>query len=116
MEHGLALIEDCAQAHGALYEGRKVGSIGKVSAFSFYPSKNLGACGEAGAVGTDEKKVAQLVEMFRSHGSKTKYSHEILGYNDGWMGFRVLYCPSNFGISINGIKERARFQRRTLGG
>jgi len=88
MEHGLALIEDCAQAHGALYQGRKVGSIGEVGAFSFYPSKNLGAYGEAGAVGTDEKEVAELVEMFRSHGGKTKYSHEILGYNERMDGIQ----------------------------
>jgi dTDP-4-amino-4,6-dideoxygalactose transaminase len=88
MEHGLALIEDCAQAHGALYQGRKVGSIGEVSAFSFYPSKNLGAYGEAGAVGTDEKEIAELVEMFRSHGGKTKYSHEMLGYNERMDGIQ----------------------------
>jgi dTDP-4-amino-4,6-dideoxygalactose transaminase len=88
MEHGLALIEDCAQAHGALYQGTKVGSIGEVSAFSFYPSKNLGAYGEAGAVGTDEEKVAELVEMFRSHGANTKYSHEILGYNERMDGIQ----------------------------
>jgi dTDP-4-amino-4,6-dideoxygalactose transaminase len=88
MDHGLALIEDCAQAHGALYQGRKVGSIGEVSAFSFYPSKNLGAYGEAGAVATDQKEVAELVEMFRSHGGKTKYSHEILGYNERMDGIQ----------------------------
>ena len=87
-EHELAIIEDCAQAHGALYKGRKVGRFGKVSAFSFYPSKNLGAYGEAGAVGTDETEVAELVEMFRSHGGKTKYSHEIVGYNERMDGIQ----------------------------
>jgi dTDP-4-amino-4,6-dideoxygalactose transaminase len=87
-EHDLAIIEDCAQAHGALYKGRKVGRFGKVSAFSFYPSKNLGAYGEAGAVGTDETEVAELVEMFRSHGGKTKYSHEIVGYNERMDGIQ----------------------------
>jgi dTDP-4-amino-4,6-dideoxygalactose transaminase len=87
-EHELVLIEDCAQAHGALYKGRKVGSIGEVSAFSFYPSKNLGAYGEAGAVGTDEEKIAKLVEMLRSHGEKEKYSHEIVGYNERMDGIQ----------------------------
>lgn len=87
-EHELAIIEDCAQAHGALYKGRKVGGFGKVSAFSFYPSKNLGAYGEAGAVGTDERELAELVEMFRSHGAKTKYSHEIIGYNERMDGLQ----------------------------
>jgi len=78
---GLAVIEDAAQAHGACYKGRRVGSIGKMAAFSFYPGKNLGAYGEAGAVTTDDPKLDRRLRMLRDHGSEKKYVHDLLGYN-----------------------------------
>jgi dTDP-4-amino-4,6-dideoxygalactose transaminase len=87
--HNIPLIEDCAQAHGALYEGKKVGSIGTVGCFSFYPSKNLGAYGEAGGLTTNDEHIATKVAMMRSHGAKVRYEHEMLGYNmrlDGIQG------------------------------
>jgi dTDP-4-amino-4,6-dideoxygalactose transaminase len=79
--HGLKVVEDCAQAMGAEYEGRKVGTFGQANAFSFFPSKNLGAFGDAGLVTTDDDQVAELARMLRAHGSKRKYKNEILGYN-----------------------------------
>jgi dTDP-4-amino-4,6-dideoxygalactose transaminase len=80
-KHKLYLIEDCAQAHGALYKNKKVGSIGDVGCFSFYPSKNLGAYGEAGAIVTNSKKIADRITELRSHGGKVKYYHDMVGFN-----------------------------------
>jgi dTDP-4-amino-4,6-dideoxygalactose transaminase len=83
----LVVIEDACQAHGAQYwsqkEGRwrTAGSMGKAAAFSFYPGKNLGACGEAGAVTTDDEELAARIRMLRDHGQSSKYFHDIEGYN-----------------------------------
>jgi len=79
--HGLSVIEDAAQAHGALYKGRRVGALGRAGCFSFYPGKNLGAYGEGGAVVTDDPEVARRVRLLRDHGSEQKYRHEVIGYN-----------------------------------
>jgi dTDP-4-amino-4,6-dideoxygalactose transaminase len=79
--HGLAVIEDACQAHGARYKGRRAGSIGDVGCFSFYPGKNLGAYGEAGAVTTNDAGMANLIAKIRDHGQKTKYYHDMEGYN-----------------------------------
>ncbi len=81
LQHDLALIEDSAQAHGAKYNGRPVGSLGEMAAFSFYPAKNLGACGEGGAITTGDESLAGRLRMLRDHGSSEKYRHELLGYN-----------------------------------
>ncbi|HEX8173565.1 MAG TPA: DegT/DnrJ/EryC1/StrS family aminotransferase [Pyrinomonadaceae bacterium] len=79
--HNLLVIEDAAQAHGALYKGRRVGTFGHAATFSFYPGKNLGAYGEGGAVVTSDDAVARKVRLLRDHGSERKYHHEIIGYN-----------------------------------
>ena len=79
--HHLAVIEDAAQAHGALYQSRRVGTRGRANCFSFYPGKNLGAYGEGGAVVTDDPEVARRVRLLRDHGSEQKYRHDIVGYN-----------------------------------
>jgi dTDP-4-amino-4,6-dideoxygalactose transaminase len=85
--YNLLVIEDACQAHGAEYfsrkeqRWRKAGSMGKAAAFSFYPGKNLGACGEGGAVTTDDAEVAQKIRMLRDHGQAKKYYHDIEGYN-----------------------------------
>ncbi len=79
--HGLKIIEDAAQAFGGEYQGRKLGAIGDVGAFSFYPTKNLGAYGDAGLLVTNDEQVAQLARMLRDHGSERKYHHVALGYN-----------------------------------
>ena len=80
-KHGLVVIEDACQAHGARYEGRRVGSLGHVAAFSFYPGKNLGAYGDGGMVVTNDQKIANRVEMLRNYGQKEKYKHLFRGYN-----------------------------------
>jgi dTDP-4-amino-4,6-dideoxygalactose transaminase len=79
--NGLKLIEDAAQAHGALYKGRKVGSLGDAAAFSFYPGKNLGALGDGGAITTDDRELAEKVSALRNYGSNVKYIHEFIGVN-----------------------------------
>lgn len=79
--YDLLVIEDAAQAHGASYKGRNAGTLGHVAAFSFYPGKNLGACGEAGAVTTADAGLADRIAMLRDHGQKTKYNHALEGYN-----------------------------------
>ena len=86
-EYGLTVIEDACQAHGAEYFSKrlnrwmKAGSMGQAAAFSFYPGKNLGACGEAGAVTTNDTGIANKVKMLRDHGQTTKYIHDVEGYN-----------------------------------
>lgn len=85
--YNLVLIEDACQAHGAEYfskrenRWKKAGSIGKAAAFSFYPGKNLGACGEGGAVTTDDEELAKKIRMIRDHGQAKKYYHDMEGYN-----------------------------------
>jgi dTDP-4-amino-4,6-dideoxygalactose transaminase len=78
--HKLAVIEDACQAHGATYKGRLAGSMGIAGCFSFYPGKNLGAFGDAGAVVTDDEKLAQTIRMLREHGQSRKYYHDMEGY------------------------------------
>lgn len=86
-EFGLLVVEDAAQAHGAKYFSGKqnrwltAGSIGVAGCFSFYPGKNLGACGEAGAVTTEDEELASRIRMYRDHGQRQKYYHEVEGYN-----------------------------------
>jgi len=80
-KHNIAVIEDACQAHGALYKGRKAGSMGIAGCFSFYPGKNLGAYGEAGAVITQDEGIAAKIRMLRDHGQEQKYYHAMEGYN-----------------------------------
>jgi dTDP-4-amino-4,6-dideoxygalactose transaminase len=79
--HNLAVIEDCAQATGATWTGQRVGSIGHVGCFSFYPTKNLGACGDGGAVTTSDPAIAATIRMVRDHGRKGTYYYEAVGMN-----------------------------------
>jgi dTDP-4-amino-4,6-dideoxygalactose transaminase len=80
-KHGLKVIEDAAQAFGAEYKGRKAGTIGDIGCFSFFPSKNLGAFGDAGMMTTNDDQLAGRIRMISLHGSREKYRHEILGVN-----------------------------------
>ena len=89
IKHNLILIEDAAQAHGAMYNGSIIGSHGNTTCFSFYPGKNLGAYGEGGAVITDDSNISERIKMLRDHGQSEKYMHEMIGYNyrmDGIQG------------------------------
>ena len=80
-KHGLIVIEDAAQAQGARYKGRRVGSLGHAAGTSFYPGKNLGALGDGGAVLTNDEAIADKVKQLRNYGSTIKYQHELAGYN-----------------------------------
>jgi len=86
--HELSVIEDACQAHGAEYKGKRSGSIGDIGCFSFYPGKNLGAYGEAGAIVTNNAKLAEKMRMFRDHGQRKKYYHSIVGWNARMDGFQ----------------------------
>jgi perosamine synthetase len=79
--YGLFVLEDCCQAHGARYKGKRVGSIGVAGCFSFYPSKNLTVFGDGGILVTNEESLANHCRMFRDHGRKEKYEHEMVGFN-----------------------------------
>lgn len=85
---GLFVIEDACQAHGAEYKGQRTGSVGDAGCFSFYPGKNLGAYGEAGAVTTNNAELADKVRAFRDHGQRKKYYHSIIGWNARMDGFQ----------------------------
>lgn len=85
---GLAVIEDASQAHGAEYKDKRAGSIGDMGCFSFYPSKNLGACGEAGMIITDKKPLRDRLRMLRDHGQHRKYHHRLIGWNGRMDGFQ----------------------------
>lgn len=80
-ENNLFVIEDACQAHGAEYKGRKLGGIGHVGCFSFYPSKNMTVCGDGGMITTNDDEVAEKVRLLRDHGRLEKYTHKIIGYN-----------------------------------
>ncbi len=80
--HGLAVIEDAAQAHGATWQGAAAGNLATVACFSFYPGKNLGAYGDAGAVTTNDESIAERVRLLRNHGRRSKYIHDIVGTNE----------------------------------
>ncbi|MCX7780189.1 MAG: DegT/DnrJ/EryC1/StrS family aminotransferase [Negativicutes bacterium] len=80
-KYRIKVLEDAAQAHGALYEGKRTGGLGDAAGFSFYPGKNLGAFGDAGAITTNDDCLAQRLRALRNYGSHVKYVHEIIGYN-----------------------------------
>lgn len=105
-ETGTYVIEDCAQSHGAEYKGVKTGSIGSVSAFSFYATKNL-TMGEGGAVATDDESIAEYVELQRNHGQREKYLHSVIGWN-----FRITDMQAALGYSqllrLDEMNERRR--------
>ncbi|HEY7531794.1 MAG TPA: DegT/DnrJ/EryC1/StrS family aminotransferase [Nitrospiraceae bacterium] len=87
-KHGLKVIEDSCQAHGAEYKGKVAGSVGDAGCFSFYPGKNLGAYGEAGAVVTDNEELDKNIRMLRDHGQAKKYYHGMIGWNARMDGFQ----------------------------
>ncbi len=87
-KHGLLVIEDACQSHGATYKKKKVGSLAHGAAFSFYPGKNLGAYGDAGGITTNDEKVAEMVKILRDHGSKVRYHHDVIGWNERMDGIQ----------------------------
>ena len=79
--HGLKLVEDCAQSHGAAYRGKITGTFGDIGCFSFYPSKNLGGFGDGGAIVTDDKQLAERIRVYRNYGSEKRYYNKVVGVN-----------------------------------
>lgn len=88
-KHNLFVVEDAAQGHGATYKGRKIGGIGIAASFSFYPGKNLGAYGDAGAITTNDAVLAEKIRKLRDHGRMSKYTHDIIGYNHRMDGIQA---------------------------
>ena len=86
--HDVRVLEDAAQAHGARYRGRRVGGLAQAGGFSFYPTKNLGACGEGGALTTDDDQIASFARAARSHGQTARYEHEFVGFNYRMQGYQ----------------------------
>ncbi|HTS69591.1 MAG TPA: DegT/DnrJ/EryC1/StrS family aminotransferase [Terriglobia bacterium] len=117
--NGLAVIEDACQAHGARYHGKRAGGIGKVAAFSFYPTKNLGAYGEGGALTTNDAALAAQARVLRSQGESRRYFHDLIGYNYRMEGFQgaILRCKLPRLEQWNARrKELAEVCRRILAG
>jgi dTDP-4-amino-4,6-dideoxygalactose transaminase len=117
-EHGLPVIEDACQAHGALYNGRKAGSIGDIGCFSFYPGKNLGAFGEAGAIVTNNSDLHERMKILRDHGQVRKYHHAMVGWNCRMDGIQaaVLQIKLRHLSKANGLRrQHAAFYNSSLG-
>jgi len=115
--HNLLVIEDACQAHGAKYNGKRVGGFGHAAAFSFYPPKNLGAYGEGGALTTNDEEVAKLARSLRTHGESTRYFHKYIGYNYRMDGFQaaVLNIKMNHLVEWTSKRqERANLYRQLL--
>ncbi len=116
---GLWMIEDAAQAQGSRYKGRRVGGDGVGAAFSFYPGKNLGACGEAGAVTTNDEAIAERVRMLREHGQRSKYYHDAEGYNarlDAWQAAVLRVKLPHLDAWNAGRRAAAGWYREALAG
>jgi dTDP-4-amino-4,6-dideoxygalactose transaminase len=105
--NGLIVIEDAAQAQGAQYKGREVGSLGHAAGTSFYPGKNLGALGDGGAILTNDDEIAEKVRMLRNYGSKVKYRHENAGYNSRLDELQAAFLRVKLNI-LNESNERRR--------
>jgi dTDP-4-amino-4,6-dideoxygalactose transaminase len=117
--HHLGVLEDACQAHGARYRGRRAGSLGHAAAFSFYPTKNLGAYGEGGALTTNDDRIAQFARAARTHGQTGRYEHEFVGYNyrmEGFQGAVLQVKLKHFAEASARREELARAYRRLLAG
>lgn len=118
-EHGLLLVEDAAQAQGARHQGRPVGGFGRAAGFSFYPGKNLGAFGDAGAVSTDDAALAQALRARRNYGSLRRYAHESEGVNSrldelqaAFLRVRLVRLPEH---NARRVAQAARYAERLAG-
>lgn len=99
-KYNLKVVEDCAQSHGAMFNGKMTGTFGDIGCFSFYPSKNLGAFGDAGAIVTDDAKLAEDIKVFRNYGSEKRYYNRVVGTNSrldeiqaGFLRVRLSHLP-----------------------
>lgn len=112
--HGLKVVEDCSQSHGNHWQGQRVGSIGDVGCFSFYPTKGCGAFGDAGVITTNDEKMAEIIRMFRNYGSRVHYENEVVGANSrldelqaGLLRVKLRYLE-DFNRERNRIADRYR--------
>ena len=113
-KNNLYIIEDCAQAHGAIYKGKKVGSFGDVAGFSFYPGKNLGALGDAGAIVTNNKELSDKIRALRNYGSDYKYHHIYLGNNSRLDEMQAAFLAAKLPHLEKINKERQRIANEYL--
>ena len=104
-QHNILVIEDNAQAIGATYKGRKTGSMGDIGCLSFFPSKNLGAYGDAGMVVTNSEEIAGRLRSLRAHGSRKKYFSEEQGWNSRLDEIQATILRVNFGTLTNGTAD-----------
>jgi dTDP-4-amino-4,6-dideoxygalactose transaminase len=111
-EHNLFVVEDCAQAFGAKWHGRRCGSLGHAGAFSFFPSKNLGGFGDGGMVTTNDPDLAQMADMLRRHGGKDKYNVDYLGYNSRLDTLQAAVVLAKLGQieAFNGLRRQIATQ------
>lgn len=110
-KHRLAILEDCAQAHGAEHRGRRVGAIGRVGTFSFYPGKNLGAYGDGGAITTNDPELAKRCRMIANHGRIDKYNHEFEGRNSRLDGLQAAILRVKLRHLDGWVDQRNRIAR-----
>lgn len=113
-KYGLRVVEDCAQAHGATYKGRKVGTFGDAAGFSFYPGKNLGALGDAGAVVTDNDRIAEKVRALGNYGSDYKYHHVWKGHNSRLDELQAAFLAAKLPVLEKMNADRRRIADRYL--
>jgi dTDP-4-amino-4,6-dideoxygalactose transaminase len=111
-QHNLAVIEDCAQATGTEWQGQKVGSIGQIGCFSFYPTKNLGACGDGGAMTTNDPKIAARLRVLRDHGRSALYCHTELGMNSRLDAIQAAILTVKLPYLDKWIEQRQRIADR----
>ncbi|MDO4988576.1 MAG: DegT/DnrJ/EryC1/StrS family aminotransferase [Synergistes sp.] len=115
-KHNLYVIEDCAQAHGARYKGKLAGTFGDAACFSFYPTKPVGALGDAGAIIVNDHTAAEKISMLRNYGSKIKYRHEILGMNSRMDEIQAALTSVSLAHIAEGNNERAAIANRYIRG
>lgn len=115
-EHGLKVIEDAAQSHGAVYKGRKAGSLGDAAGFSFYPGKNLGALGDGGAVVTGDENLAREIRALRNYGSEKKYHNRIKGYNSRLDELQAAFLRAKLRILDSDNRRRTEIAERYSSG
>ena len=111
-KHGLEVVEDSCQGHGAEYKNKKTGSLGRIGCFSFYPGKNLGAFGEGGMITTDDGSIAEKIIALRNHGQSRKHHHDMIGWNSRLQGIQgaVLKVKLRYLDSWNGLRrEKAKY-------
>lgn len=111
-KYNLKVVEDCAQAHGAEYEGKKVGTFGEIGCFSFYPTKNLGGIGEGGAITTSSKRIAEEIRVLRNYGSEKRYYNKVIGLNSRLDEIQAGFLRIKLKYISEIIQERTRVAER----